>query len=107
MNDTNGIIIVAEKNNNIIATCGLQIIELMPQYNDNGKYGYIFNVFTLEDFRRHGVQSKLLSEIINYAKSLNITEISLETDNDVAVHMYEKCGFVQNNLFMTKQISGV
>lgn len=67
----------------------------------------IVSVFTLEDFRRQGVQSKLLSEIINYAKSLNITEISLETDNDVAVHMYKKCGFVQNNLFMTKQISEV
>ena len=30
---------IEEMNNNIIATCCLQVIELLPQCNDNGKQG--------------------------------------------------------------------
>lgn len=32
---------IYKNGDNIIATCGLQIIDYLPQCNDNGKLGYI------------------------------------------------------------------
>ena len=104
VDDENGLMLVAETHNQIIATCGLQIMNLMPQCNDYGRYGYLFNVFTINSFRNRGIQYELLSEIIDYSKECSITEISLETDNTAAIHLYKKVGFKENNLFMTKTI---
>lgn len=100
-NEENGVIFVAVNNKKIIATCGLQIMNLMPQCNDDGKYAYIFDAFTLKQFRNQGIQTVLLNKIIDFAKEHNISEISLETDNTIAMHMYKRCGFIKNDLFMT------
>lgn len=34
----------------IIATCGLSLLKTLPQCCDNGVYGYVCNVFTLEKY---------------------------------------------------------
>ena len=99
-----GVIFVAEANGAIIATCGLQRINMLPQYNDDGKYGFIFNVFTVEEYRRQGVQSLLLKEVLVYAKEIGITEIKLETDSEIAIELYKKHGFKRDELFMSKQL---
>lgn len=99
------VIFIAEAHGAIIATCGLQSISMLPQCNDNGNYGFIFNVFTMEDFRRHGVQSMLLEEVLGYAKEIGITEVKLETDSEIAIKLYEKHGFEKDELFMSKMLS--
>ena len=99
-----GVIFVAEVNGTIIATCGLQRINMLPQCNDGGRYGFIFNVFTVKEYRRQGIQSLLLKEALDYAKKIGITEIKLETDNEAAVKLYQKHGFKQDELFMSKQL---
>lgn len=55
-------------NKNIVVTCGLQIIDYLPQCNDNGKYGHICNVYTVAEKRKQGLQKELLNEVINFAK---------------------------------------
>ena len=59
---------VEEKGNDIIAICCLQVVEYIPQCNDNGKHGYICNVYTSDDFRNKGIQTNLLKKVINFAK---------------------------------------
>ena len=98
----NGVIFIAETVGEIISTCGLQIINMIPQCNDNGKYGFIFNVFTKKEYRQRGIQSALIEKAINYAKENNISEIKLETDNSVAINLYKKYGFEFDTLTMVK-----
>lgn len=95
---------VAEIEGSIIATCGLQVIHMLPQCNDEGKYGFICNVFTQEEFRQHGIQSMLIEKVLVYAKEQKISEIKLETDNEIAIKLYEKYGFKTDTLSMVKEI---
>lgn len=85
---------------NIVATCGIQIIDLLPQCNDNGKEGYICNVYTVPNNRRQGLQKDLLSEVIELAKEKKVYKLNLDTDNKDAIMLYKKVGFNFNNLAM-------
>lgn len=99
-----GVIFIAEKGNKIIATCGLQKISMLPQCNDNGNYGFIFNVFTIKEFRNQGIQSSLIERTLIYANEIGITEIKLETDNKIAIKLYKKYGFKHDKISMVKSI---
>lgn len=99
-----GVIFIAETKGKVIATCGLQKINMLPQCNDDGKYGYIFNVFTVKEFRKRGIQSLLIEKVLNYSKEMCITEIKLETDSEIAINLYKKYGFEHDTLFMVKLI---
>lgn len=89
---------------NIVAICGLQIIELLPQCNDNGKLGYICNVYTMHSNRRQGLQKELLNEVIRFAKEKRVYELSLDTDNKDAIMLYKKIGFDFNNWAMKLEL---
>lgn len=93
-------ILVERFNHEIIATCGIQLIEYMPQCNDNGILGYICNVYTNKEYRNKGIQTKLLKQVIDYAKMKKVCEIQLSTDNQVAIGIYKKLGFVQDEMMM-------
>ena len=95
---------IEEIENDIIAICCLQIIEYLPQCNDNGKQGYICNVYTDEQYRNQGIQTKLLKEVIQYSINNNLCELDLSTDSDVAISLYKKCGFEFDDWAMKKEI---
>lgn len=99
-----GVIFIAEMHGKIIATCGLQRIDMLPQCNDNGQYGYVFNVFTVKEYRRQGIQSRLIENILSYSEKYGLTEIKLETDSQDAISLYKKYGFEYDTLFMSKKI---
>lgn len=99
-----GVIFIAEIKGEIIATCGLQKINMLPQCNDDGKYGYIFNVFTVKEYRKQGIQSMLIEKVLKYSKEMGFTEIKLETDSEIAINLYKKFGFEHDTLFMSKEI---
>ena len=89
-----------EIDDNIIATCCLQIIEYLPQCNDNGKQGYICNVYTDKKYRNLGIQTNLLKEVIKYSIDNHLCKLILHTDNDDAISIYKKCGFNFDDLAM-------
>lgn len=91
---------IEEKDSNIIAICCLHIIESIPQYNYNGKHGYICNVYTSDEFRNKGIQTNLLRKVINFAKENNLCELSLSTDSEKAISIYKKLGFEFDTLTM-------
>ena len=99
-----GVIFIAEMHGKIIATCGLQRINILPQCNDDGQYGYIFNVFTVKEYRRQGVQSRLIENALSYSEKWGLTEIKLETDSENAISLYKKYGFEHDTLWMSKKI---
>lgn len=95
---------IEETDNDIIAICCLQVIEYLPQCNDNGKKGYLCNVYTSDEFRNKGIQTNLLKEVINFAKENNLCELNLGTDMEKAISIYKKLGFEFDNLVMTKHL---
>jgi len=97
-------IFVEEENGNIIATCGIQIIDYLPQCNDNGKQGYVCNVYTKEKYRNQGIQTLLIKRVISFAKENRLCELSLSTDSDEAISIYKKMGFEFDNLMMKLEI---
>lgn len=91
-------------NEKIVATCGLQVIDCLLQCNDNGKYGYICNVYTVDENRRQGIQKELLNEVIKFAKEKKLSELSLSTDNKDAIMLYEKVGFYFDSSIMKSEL---
>ena len=98
-------ILIEKQENKIVATCGLQIIEYLPQCNDNGLMGYICNVYTSLPYRNKGIQTKLLKQCIEFAKSKSISELQLSTDNPLAIKIYKKLHFEYDNLIMKLDLS--
>lgn len=98
------LVFIEEIENNIVATCCLQIIEYLPQCNDNGKQGYICNVYTDEQYRNQGIQTKLLEEVLQYSINNNLCELDLSTDSDVAISLYKKWGFEFDDWAMKKEM---
>lgn len=97
--------IANKMDNDIIAICCLKVIEYLPQCNDNGKQGYVCNVYTRDEFRNKGIQTNLLKEVINFAIKNNLCELNLETDSEKAISIYKKLGFDFDNLTMTKYLA--
>ena len=97
-------IFVEEENGDIIATCGIQIIDYLPQCNDNGKQGYVCNVYTKERYRNQGIQTLLIKQIISFAKENRLCELSLSTDSAEAISIYKKSGFEFDDLIMKLEI---
>ena len=95
---------VEEVEGKIVATCGLQIIEYLPQCNDNGKQGFICNVFTIDEFRNKGIQTKLLKNVVEFAKKNQISELDLSTDSEIAVSIYKKQGFKFDDWAMKQEL---
>ena len=91
---------IIRENNKIVATCGLQIIEQLPQCNNNGLMGYICNVFTRKEYRKRGIQTNLLNKCIDFANKKDVKMIQLSTDNPEAISIYKKIGFEQDKLMM-------
>ena len=82
---------------------------------------HITNIVTAKKYRKHGIGTKLLENLINLAKQEeNITSITLEvnSNNIAAINLYEKFGFnvvgfrkkYYNNqydaILMTKDLKG-
>lgn len=95
---------VEEVDNKIISTCGLQIIDYMPQCNDNGRQGFICNVFTRKEFRNKGIQTNLMKKVLDFAKTQNLCELDLSTDNNVAISIYKKLGFEHDDWAMKSSL---
>ena len=91
---------LAIENNEIIATSGLCFYELPPTFkNPSGKIAYITNMFTIYEFRRKGIATKLFEKIIDEVKMLNYKIIRLHT-SELGKELYKQYGFVDSDGFM-------
>lgn len=96
LNSSSSLFLLAIKDENIIGTASMQSF-LRSRISHRGTFG----MSILKDFRGKGIGTMLLSEIINYAKSINLEIIELEvrTDNISAISLYKKFEFKEYGLY--------
>lgn len=86
--------VLAEKDNEIIATAFLVISEkpANPAFI-TGKIGTVLNVFTYPEHRKQGVATTLLNTIIEISKQKDLSFIELSATKS-GKPLYEKLGFL-------------
>lgn len=77
----------------IVSSVILCLYNVIPKLsNISGKTGYVFNVYTIREFRCQGLATKLMNEMIAEAKKLGIEEINLSATEE-GRRVYEKLKF--------------
>jgi len=93
MDDDSLLCYIAVRDGKIISSVIICLYNVIPTTaNKTGKVGYVFNVFTLEDFRRQGLATKLLRCGIEEAKAKGVGELFLEAQ-DAGKGVYQGLGF--------------
>lgn len=84
---------VAEKDDTIVGSLWLQLIEKIPNPTaETESYAYITNVFVLEPERVNGIGSQLLSAAIEYCKQQSVHSVIL-WPTEKSRTLYERHGF--------------
>jgi GNAT superfamily N-acetyltransferase len=87
-------VLVAEVDTLIIGSGYARVADAKP-YLNHDSYAYLGFMFTDPEHRGKGVNSKIIEELKNWCKSLEIYELRLDVynDNPSAIKAYEKVGF--------------
>jgi GNAT superfamily N-acetyltransferase len=97
---------VAEEGGEIVGTSGLLCFQRPPsQRNLGGREGYVLNMFTRPGWRRQGIASTLLAEIIAFARNAGVGRLLLHASSD-GRGIYERAGFLNRGGDMQLQLSG-
>ena len=84
---------IAAHEEQIVASVVTIITQVIPKtYNLSGKIGYVYNVYTLPNYRRQGLATKLLQEVIAEARNLGVGELYLNA-TEAGRPVYEKLDF--------------
>jgi GNAT superfamily N-acetyltransferase len=88
---------VAEVEGRPIASGGVVIHNLPPgPRNLDGREGYIMNVYTVPEWRGHGVATAIMQVIMEYLSGLHIPVATLHA-SEAGRPIYEKLGFRSTN----------
>jgi GNAT superfamily N-acetyltransferase len=88
---------LAESNGALVGISGMVIWELPPKYSiENGRAGYILNMYTIPELRNKGICTALLGRLISEAKKLGISYLHLHA-SEKGLPVYRKVGFVEPN----------
>jgi GNAT superfamily N-acetyltransferase len=91
----------ADSPKSVIAGAGIQIYSALPRPVERGmvgegRQGIIINVFTEPEWRRQGIATLLMKEIINWSKRERLDRLILHA-SDEGRAIYERLGFVASN----------
>ncbi len=88
---------IATNEGKIIATSGVSFLDVPPSYaNASGKEAYIMNLYTLPQFRKRGIGTKLLDKIISEVRKSLVKKIRLHS-TEIGKPIYIKKGFDDSN----------
>lgn len=95
-------LIVAEENNEIIASGYALIKKAEKNYYRFKEYVYLGFMYVKPEHRGKGINKVITDELIAWAKSRGINEVRLEVyaQNESAIKAYEKAGFEPHILLM-------
>jgi len=87
---------VAECGGKIVATSGMVVWRIPARYGavESGKLGYLLNFYTIPEARGKGIATRLLNELIEEAKSMDLRYVHLHASKD-GEPIYRKAGFVE------------
>jgi len=88
-------VIVAEENDEIVASGYARIKKPDNNYSNFDRYAYLGFMYVKPQHRGKGVNKLILDELMSWAKSKDISEVRLDvySHNESAVKAYEKAGF--------------
>ncbi|NPD89643.1 MAG: GNAT family N-acetyltransferase [Asgard group archaeon] len=88
---------IAFEGEKVVATSGVSFHEVPPTFgNISGKEAYIMNMYSLPEYRRHGIGTKLLNKLIEKIEETGIKKIRLHFTH-IGKSLYEKVGFQSKN----------
>lgn len=88
-------IVLAESNSSVIGMGIIFYYNSVPSiFNPWGKNAYITSMFVKEEYRRRGIASIILDELIKIAQ-LKDYHIFILQESDMGKHLYEKFGFYE------------
>ena len=88
----------------VVATSGVCFYQLPPTpRNPSGKNAYITNMYTLPEYRKQGIGSRLLQLVIDEAKMLKYIVIRLHASTD-GKSLYSKAGFNDTEGYMALRL---
>ena len=101
----NAEVLVAVVNNEIIGSGYAKSLPAEP-YQKHTAYAYLGFMYVKPEFRGKGINQKILHELIEWARSQNISEVRLEVydENTIAKNSYLKAGFKPYLLEMRLEI---
>lgn len=86
---------IAEDEGKAISTAFLVINEKPANPNFiTGKTGMLLNVYTDPNYRRQGIATKILKELIEIAKNKNLSYIEILA-TEAGIPVYKKLGFIE------------
>lgn len=84
---------VARDGDRIVATAYLHIIEMPANTNViNGMCGEVLNVYTIPEYRGRGISTRLIEDLIEYGRKVNLCRIDLSSTKD-GYNIYKRVGF--------------
>lgn len=98
------IALIAWYGSKVVAFAGLRIVVTLFY---NSPHAELTELFVQEEYRQKGIGSSLLEKAIEVAKKRGATELMVITDleNIPARSLYEKLGFLDLDLCLTKSLS--
>lgn len=78
----------------IVAKIGNEVVGYGGMYSVMGE-GYIYNIAVKRKYRKFGIGTNIVNELVNYSKNKNLKFLSLEVrkSNTPAINLYSNCGF--------------
>ncbi len=98
-------VLIAVVDNEIVGSGYAKILSAEP-YQKFTDYAYLGFMYVKPAFRGQGINQKILTGLIDWAKSQNLSEVRLEVydENTIAKNAYLKAGFKPNLLEMRLEI---
>ncbi|BDX05570.1 GNAT family N-acetyltransferase [Planctobacterium marinum] len=98
-------LLVAEINNEIAATGYVKLRDSKPSLN-HARDGYLGFMYVAPDYRGQGLNQKVISHLIDWAKEQGVHDFYLDvyTQNQAAIKAYAKLGFEPSLLEMKLQV---
>lgn len=78
----------------IVAKVGNEVVGYGGMYSVMGE-GYIYNIAVKRKYRKFGIGTNIVNELVNYSKikSLNFLSLEVRKSNTPAINLYSNCGF--------------
>ena len=96
--------VLAKDGDRVVGCASVSYITVMPTFSHpTGKRAHLMNVYINKDYRRQGLARKMVSMLLEEAKSKGCTEMSLDATED-GFPLYKSLGFNVNAEGMTLQL---
>lgn len=93
---------VAEENQRPVGMLNMAIFNRMPRPGQpDSCWGYVANVFVLEDFRNRGIGAHLLAAAVGYADEHGFARLVLRP-SERAISFYQRAGFSRESDLMLR-----